>query len=147
LNAFAQHAAFSSHHHGLILIPDLPPSRGVLDILDPLPGLRQVVEHPEKWPGVVFWLKSGASAFAPLHEAYELYQQLLTAFSSRGESTEKIIEAYNARSLAKSTKTLLQLSDVHFGSQFTFQNEAYLSARLQTVVPEVDRVVITGDLF
>jgi DNA repair exonuclease SbcCD nuclease subunit len=42
---------------------------------------------------------------------------------------------------------LLHLSDVHFGNEDAANNEAYLSGHLDGILNEVDRVVITGDLF
>jgi DNA repair exonuclease SbcCD nuclease subunit len=44
-------------------------------------------------------------------------------------------------------KRLLHISDLHFGTSHALQNQTLLNAELREVVGEVDRVVITGDLF
>ena len=55
-----------------------------------------------------------------------------------------ILEKYQSQSVGKK---ILHLSDVHFGTEAALENEAYLSAHLQSISKEIGRVVITGDLF
>jgi len=42
---------------------------------------------------------------------------------------------------------LLHLSDLHFGAASVAENVIMLEAQLDKVIKDVDRVVITGDLF
>jgi hypothetical protein len=145
VKSFFGHAAVSSRHHALFLIPDFHES-GSFSILDPLPFVAEVVEHPESWPGVLFWTSRGSHAFAPLKEAYGLYQSLLDDLEGGGDSLDDILDDYRGRSRPKSKK-LLQLSDLHFGTTRATANQGYVTAHLTKVANGVDRIVITGDLF
>lgn len=146
--AFGKHAALSSRHHALVLLPHTIPEPRELSLLDPLPGLRQVIEQSLLWPGVLFWTRDDTYAFAPLSKAFALYQDLLEGLNSGDPSVaERILRDFNASAERGGEKTLLHLSDLHYGTLHATQNEAFLKASLQPVLQSVDRVVVTGDLF
>lgn len=147
LNAFAEHAAYSSKHHALFLIPDLPSPKDTLEIFDPLPMARAITKRPDLWPGMLFWTGNGSSAFASLDEAHTLYQHILEGFRHGDERVEQIIEEFNKTARESPGKRVLQLSDLHFGSIKALENQAYLSAHIKSKASSVDRIVITGDLF
>lgn len=46
LNAFAEHAAYSSKHNALFLIFDLPGPEDTLEMFDPLPSARTIAARP-----------------------------------------------------------------------------------------------------
>jgi len=149
LRAFTEHAAFSSGRKGLFLLPDLSGKNEPLAVFDPSPIAKQFISSPDKWPGMLFWLRSGEVAFAALSEAYGLYQRLLDLM--RGvrwqESAKRVISEFNSHNERKGVKRLLHLSDLHFGRKEALRNQAYLSTHLQTKLESIDRVVVTGDLF
>lgn len=147
LNAFAEHAAYSSGPHGLFLIPDYPDPANTLEIFDPLPVARKILTQPDTWPGVLFWLRSGESVFAPLKAAYALYQRMLQATNESGNRVARVLDEFVRESGSSNTKRILQLSDLHFGTSEALQNQAYLSAHLKTKLKSFERVVVTGDLF
>lgn len=144
LRSFVEYAAYSSRHHAIFLIPDFDSSNIILDVLDPFPPIALLTEQPENWPGILFWSCNGAAAFAPLQDAYRLYQDLLESFDSGAHRIDSILGSYHSH---KQSKKLLQLSDLHFGTANATENEAYVSGHLQSVARSVNRVVITGDLF
>jgi hypothetical protein len=154
LSGFVRSKAISSGGHALFLTPEFDSSEGdrsessqqMFGALDPFPGLARASEQPELWPGVLFWSKSGASAFAPHDDVGRLYEQLESPMERNDvQKIRKILEDYKPPRIR--CKTILHLSDLHFGSRYASQNHAYLSARLRSVVPSVDRIVITGDMF
>jgi hypothetical protein len=147
LTSFCEHCAYSSRHRGLFLIPDLPWPKETLEIFRPLPVARTIVTRPELWPGVLFWTKTGASAFAPLQQAYGLYQCILEAFQSGNFSADHILREFNSNQREPTSKRLLHLSDLHFGTRYALQNQAFLTLDLEPKLKSIDRVVITGDLF
>ncbi len=150
LRAFAEHAAYSSRHHGLFLIPDLPSAYEVLEIFDPSPVAKKFTARPDLWPGMLFWVRTGEVAFAALDDAYHLYQELLEVIlrsPDKGEGAAQLLKEFNAHDDASGVKRFLHLSDLHFGSSQALQNQAYLSSHLKTKLDEFQRVVVTGDLF
>jgi hypothetical protein len=147
LTAFAQHAAYSSRQHALFLIPDFSGPYDTLEIFDPLPIASAVAKRPDLWPGMLFWIRSGYSAFAALSEAPRLYQLMLDGFRDGLGKVEEIIDDFNKMRRESPNKRLLQLSDLHFGTTKALENQAYLSAHLKSELASVDRIVITGDLF
>ena len=145
-DAFITEAAYSSRGYAIYLVPD--DLRATFDVLDPFPAIALIAEEPDKWPGVLFWSRSGEAAFCSLDEARVLHAEMLEIFRSPsqplGEKVDRVIKAH--RSLSTSKK-VLHLSDLHFGTQSALENEAYLSAHLASLVPGMSRVVITGDLL
>lgn len=145
LRAFVDFAAYSSKHHAIFLSPDLEDSSQAFEVLDPFPAICLISEQPENWPGILFWSKTGATTFAKLADAYDLYNRLLKAFEE--DNSLRRIDAILDTYRTKRSKKLLHLSDLHFGNDDAVEKEAYLSGHLEPLLKETDRVVITGDLF
>jgi predicted phosphodiesterase len=144
LAAFVDHAGYSSGSHAIFLSPNLPFSNE-LDLLDPFPAMSLIAEQPETWPGILFWSRSGEACFAGLKDAYELYERLRQVFESpsHGIAIDEILRVHRSKG---QSKKLLQLSDLHFGNKDAIKNQAYVLGHLESILKEVDRVVITGDL-
>jgi len=73
--------AAASGTNALVLIPDSFEGRGDRTIIDPLPQVELLADYVEKWPGVLFWSRSGAAAFAAIDDAMGLYQRLEASFA------------------------------------------------------------------
>jgi UDP-2,3-diacylglucosamine pyrophosphatase LpxH len=142
LQAFAEHAAYASGGHALILYPEF--DSGDISLLDPFPFIAQILEQPQNWPGVVFWTKSGISTFAPLRDAVRLFAEILLVFDTDARAVGAVLEGYHQ---LQSGRRVLHLSDLHFGTDHALENEAYLTRHLDTLTDRIDRTVITGDLF
>ena len=142
LSAFARDCAFAAGHRALILIPDYD-GTATLDIIDPLPVFARITERPQDWPGMLFWSRTGSSAFCPLDDARLLFSELVRALRGDPGAVDEILREYRSR--GRSFR-LLHLSDLHFGTHWATENEALLSAELTSVTKDVSRVVITGDL-
>jgi predicted MPP superfamily phosphohydrolase len=146
LAAFVDHAAYSSRHHAIFLSPDLPFSNAAFELLDPFPAISLISEQPENWPGMLFWSRTGSACFVGLPDAFDLYERLRRTFErpSPGLEIDELLDAHRSKGRSK---RLLQLSDLHFGNADAIEKEAYVSGHLESILKDVDRVVITGDLF
>jgi predicted phosphodiesterase len=143
LRAFTNYAAIDSREYGLFLIPrGWDPSQST-ELLDPFPAIALAAQASSDWPGIVFWSRSETAIFSSLAEAKALYQELGQALSS----SEQIEQILKKRQRHARSPAILQLSDLHFGSEWSFENEPYVSTHLHSIADSVDRVVITGDLF
>jgi UDP-2,3-diacylglucosamine pyrophosphatase LpxH len=139
---FLDHAAASSKEHALVLIPH---GGGVnFAVLDPLPQVTLLADHPDKLPGLLFWSRAGAAAVVSLEEASDLYQKLLNEFKYGAKAVDSVLAGYRS---PKKSKSLLHLSDTHFGSHSARVNKERLLAYLRLQISECSRVVITGDLL
>ena len=147
LRSFGEHAAYSSRHHGLFLIPDLPRPEETLEMFNPVPMARIVATRPGLWPGIVLWTPSGTSAFVPIEQATGLLQEILDSLQGNRQDIVRILSSFTEKNRSQETKRLLHLSDLHFGNNVARENQAYLSLHLGTVLPSISRVVVTGDLF
>jgi len=146
LKAFCEYAAYSSGPHGLILIPDDFASDQGLRVLDPFPGLGLVAENPQKWPGILFWSNSGNTIFTSLRDAYAVYSELLQVGFEQ-DQLDRSLQKFRTTERYDGPATILQLSDLHFGTPEALELEPYLLTRLQSISKSIKRVVITGDLF
>jgi hypothetical protein len=147
LNAFAEHAAYSSRERALILMPDIPSDRTLVEIFDPAPVVKRMMSTPDMWPGVLFWIPTGQASFVPLEEAPKFFEDLLEATGPRTRgNAEQLLGDFNRYRGDAGVKRLLHLSDLHFGTPYALQNQAYLSSHLRTKAEQFHRVVITGDL-
>ncbi len=159
LDTFFQYAAISSdlriqkkepidpfcHNHFLFLMPELPCSTdSICEILDPFPSVAKLAEDPASWPGILFWSNTGKSAFVPLEEAPKLYEDLIDILNNEQQDVDTMLESYR---LKKTSKKIMHLSDLHFGSRDALKNRSYLTACMENILPKVDRIVITGDLL
>ena len=143
----------------LVLIPDHQGVDGNFNVIDPIPAFSVGLHAAADWPGFVFWTLNGSSAFAPLTAVDELASQLDRAAHGSGRrhrgpffegghsgDFDAVLRKWET-GRKSSSRRLLHLSDLHFGTHHANENQAFLDAELRDVVKEVDRVVITGDLF
>ncbi|MET9462451.1 metallophosphoesterase [Streptomyces canus] len=128
-------AALASKHHALVLIPSSH-SGEALDIFDPTPPIKRLATNPERWPGVLFWTRGpgGVETFTSIREAQRLFERLSGQFDHGSEALSR-------------PNRILQLSDLHFGTDEARRREAYFGTHLTQIMRDVDRVVITGDLL
>ncbi len=143
LKAFINYAAIDSGHQALFLIPSGWTASGGIRLLDPFPAVALAAEHSQEWPGMVFWSRSTVAAFARLEQAKDLYHELRRALESP-QQLDRILEDWRRRS---EKANILQLSDLHFGTEWAQEKEPYLSTHLHSISRSVAKVVITGDLF
>ena len=142
LDAFMQNGAYESKGDGLFLITDQwRPLQ--CSFLDPFPPLQQIAKHPGNMPGVVFWTED-AVACAHIKDAHGLLAEILDAAR---HSRAAISEAIRKFSLGPAEKRLLHLSDLHFGTKRATEMQAFLMSSIARESDQVDRVVVTGDLF
>jgi len=145
LTAFALNAAYSSGARALILITACESPKTPLEFLDPFPALAPLVEDLGQRPGMLFWDLKGNSLYAPLNDAHTVFGQLLQAL--RGGWHGAIEDVLERNRRVTRPKRILHLSDLHLGTIQAAENQQLLLQRLRRVVPTVDRIVITGDLF
>jgi Icc-related predicted phosphoesterase len=96
---------------------------------------------------MLFWMGTGAAAFAPIEDATRLYHRLEEAFERGVDAVGRIINAYNEAGPDEHQFRLLHLSDLHFGTDTALQRQGYLLTEVQRIKGSYDRVVITGDLI
>lgn len=146
-DAFFRHSAYRTGHNALILSPHDGMGADSLDFFDPLPPVQLIANHPENFPGVLFWLRTGESTFAPLPEAEFLFHQLAGELDSGTIGLSRIINDYNRKISGVRRSRILHLSDLHFGNRNALDKEPYLETCLLSRRGDFDRIVITGDLF
>lgn len=120
------YAAAASGTNALILIPDSF-VRDDGTVVDPMPQVELLAASVENWPGVLFWSRSGAAAFAGVDHAIDLYQRLDAGFKLGPRAIDAILEGYRP---PRQSRTLLHLSDLHFGTDHAARNLAILQDRL-----------------
>jgi 3',5'-cyclic AMP phosphodiesterase CpdA len=126
----------------------LMPSTGgaFLNVTDPFPALKQLAWMPVAPPAAVFWTTTGASVALPLSDAIAHFDKSLKSLLPNG-STKDIDDGLKALASQRQISRILHISDVHFGDQQADSRLIYLQQHLAKLVGEVDRVVISGDLF
>jgi len=138
-----------------------------VDFLDPFPPLQQLSETPVAAPFAVFWTTYGACCAIPLKKVDEFLKRdllpILAALDDyqRGLSfhsdprihqhirnpTAELEERIRKQASYSKTKKILHMSDLHFGKPEALRRRNYLIEHLQEILSDIDRVVITGDLF
>jgi predicted phosphodiesterase len=113
------------------------------EFLDPLPQAALIEKSAMEGPGVAFWTQRGTVCFVPERDVLDVAIELLSALRENPASLDKLLQ----RRMGSPARRLLHLSDLHFGSSSAATNLAMLQGELVDAVPEVQRVVITGDLF
>ncbi|MBK7392128.1 MAG: metallophosphoesterase [Chloracidobacterium sp.] len=109
-------------------------------MFDPFPAISVGLHAFDQWPGFLCWSHSGKATFIRENRIDEFLKALDSAHF------DEVLEHWSwAEASAK--KRLLHLSDLHFGTDDAIRNKRMLLAELSEVVHEVDRIVITGDLF
>jgi UDP-2,3-diacylglucosamine pyrophosphatase LpxH len=138
------YAAAASGTNALVLIPDSFEGRGDRTIIDPMPQVELLADYVDKWPGVLFWSRSGAAAFATIDDAMELYKRLEANFAVGATTIDAILSGYRP---PKRSRKLLHLSDLHFGTQTAVKHLQTLRQRVVLEKAALSRAVITGDLI
>ncbi|MDQ0909370.1 putative phosphodiesterase [Streptomyces canus] len=149
IHGWLRKAALASKHHALMLMP-IPESDSVsIDIFDPAPPIRRIAENPDCWPGVLFWTRgaNGGECFAPTRDADKLFNQLSRQFDHGSEALSTVLDKYNSAPRRTRPNRILQLSDLHFGTDEARRREAYFKTYVTQMLPEMDRIVMTGDLL
>lgn len=142
---FFREAGFSSGTNGLILLPSQPYEPGLVQFVDPFPALRVLADQPIAPPGVLFWTRLGSACALPLQDAFNfLRHDLLDALSGGLKATDNAIALQASR---RRSKRILHLSDLHIGLAEATQRRSYLKRHVRGLLPSIDRVAVTGDLF
>jgi predicted phosphodiesterase len=140
---FTSWAAIDSRQHALFLLPKEWNPEKSIELLDPFPAVALAMQSSGEWPGIVFWSRYETAVFLTLREAKDLYNGSLKYALSFPEEVDSILK----RQKRRSRLTILQLSDLHFGNESSYEKEPYVSTHLHSIADSVGRVVITGDLF
>lgn len=142
---FFMEAGISSGARGLVLLPYQRFGGDLSEFVDPFPVLRELARHPIAPPGVLFWTRLGSACALGLDDALRfLRHDLLDALAGGLRSTDEAILRQASR---QTTKRILHLSDLHIGLEEATLRRSYLKRHLRGILPTVDRVVVTGDLF
>ncbi|NGO53901.1 metallophosphoesterase family protein [Allomesorhizobium camelthorni] len=142
---FFMEAGISSGAKGLVLLPHQRFGGGLSQFVDPFPALRELARQPIAPPGVLFWTRLGSACALGLDDALRfLRHDLLDALAGGLRATDDAILRQASR---QSTKRILHLSDLHIGLEEATLRRSYLKRHLRGVLPTVDRVAVTGDLF
>lgn len=142
---FFREAGYSSGANGLVLLPSRPYGSSLAQFVDPFPALRVLADQPIAPPGVLFWTRLGSACALPLQDALRfLRHNLLDALSGGLKATDDAI-AFQASQ--RRPKRILHLSDLHIGQAEATQRRSYLKRHLKGLMPSIDRVAVTGDLF
>lgn len=142
---FFREAGFSSGANGLVLLPSQRYESGLAEFIDPFPALRVLADQPIAPPGVLFWTRLGSACALPLQEAFEfLRRELLNAVAGGLRATDDAIAFEASR---RRSKRILHLSDLHIGLAEATQRRSYLKRHVRGLLPSIDRVAVTGDLF
>jgi predicted phosphodiesterase len=142
---FFKEAGFSSGKNGLVLLPSQRYEPGLTQYVDPFPVLKALAKHPIAPPGVLFWSRLGSACALSLQDALDFLRHDLLYALSRGQRATDEAVAFQASK--RRSKRILHLSDLHIGLAETTQRRSYLKRHIKSLLPSVDRVVVTGDLF
>lgn len=117
----------------------------VTESLDTLPAFDLAVSSKESWPGLLFWTRRGsAAAFVAGRGAEEAVDSISRTLTEGTDADlDRVVKGYGS----PRKRTILHLSDLHFGTEHAAENAEYVEAELADVAKEASRVVITGDLI
>ncbi|MGC2959197.1 metallophosphoesterase family protein [Paraburkholderia graminis] len=142
---FFREAGFSSGANGLVLLPSQRYEPGLAQFVDPFPALRTLADRPIAPPCVLFWTRLGSACALSLQDAFDfLRHDLLCALSGGLRATDDAIAFQASR---QRSKRILHLSDLHIGLVEATQRRSYLKRHVRNLLPSIDRVAVTGDLF
>jgi len=110
-------------------------------IVNPTPPVLVASRELDAWPGIVFWSPTGHCALIPMSALLEVLNELREV----GDAAHD--QVLLARGSPRRSPKLLQLSDLHFGTEEAAKMQVSLFNRLDQEVKKVGRVVITGDLM
>jgi predicted phosphodiesterase len=151
------------HGELLVLIPHFREQKSNFEVLDPIPAFSVALHAASDWPGMAFWTPNGSSAFVPIRALDELVPDLHEALRGHFDhprryrrhrlpgmggfrTFDRLVKSWADR-YTPSSRRLLHLSDLHFGTRDATENQQLLDAELSEVVKSAQRVVITGDLL
>lgn len=137
---FYREAALSSN--GLILFPSKIPDRSIAQFVDPFPALQVFADQPLEPPCVVFWTRAGSACVLSLDTALNFLRDELSV-----SSADSINHAIANKASLLRPKRILHLSDLHLGSDGSSIKKTYLQSKIKSLLPNIDRVAVTGDLF
>ncbi len=142
---FFREAGYSSGANGLVLLPSKRYEPGLAQFVDPFPALRVLADQPIAPPGVLFWTRLGNACALSLQDAFDFLRlDLLNALSNGLRAVDSAIAAQASR---RRSKRVLHLSDLHIGLTEATQRRSYLKRHVRGLLPSIDRVAVTGDLF
>lgn len=142
---FFMEAGISSGRNGLVLLPNQKSGEGLSQFVDPFPALQELARQPVGPPGVLFWTKLGSACALGMNDAFRfLRHDLLDALAGGPRATDQAISRQASR---QTTKRILHLSDLHIGLEEATFRRSYLKRHLRGLLPTIDRVAVTGDLF
>ena len=150
LERFSQEAARIPGHGILVLIPDYFEPRQNVQVLDPALAATEAIKNRSAWPGAIFMLRSGEVNFLSIDEARNRVSDLAHISSKRPldqVAIKKVVTAPPGLSADKPIRRLLHLSDLHFGTSRAAETEIFVQTALKEHLSNIDRIVITGDLF
>jgi hypothetical protein len=114
-----------------------------LEVVDPLLPVQMLADIAVPYPQCVFWSRQGAACHLPTDSAKQICNALIEA-RGEPERVHQIIQRWHRPRMRAAT--ILHLSDLHYGKPEPVEQEQYLLAHLESIIPTVDRIVITGDL-
>ena len=116
-----------------------------LDFIDPFPMVTALADYPAKFPAVVFWSGLEAIALEVDNVSESLKNQMLARLHHG--SQDELHKFFREIKAHQKTKRILHISDLHFGKPEASRRRQYLKKSLQGICKDIDRVVVTGDLF
>lgn len=136
--------AIESGRKGIVLMPQDWDDH--IEVLEPFEPIRKLAETPLPLPAVLFWTPAGSACVERMDSSLldHILPKILNLLERGGRRLDEYIES---RSRKPQIKKILHMSDLHFGRAEATRRRAYLKAQLSTILHDIDRVVITGDLF
>lgn len=121
------------------------------NISDPMPPVSLASRELDAWPALVVWSRTGVSAVVSVSALPMLLKELKEIEGSVPADSDLRLVKYDHLLAAvrgrQQPAKVLQLSDLHFGTDEASQHQALLMNHLERVIRNVGRVVITGDLM
>jgi metallophosphoesterase superfamily enzyme len=107
--------------------------------------LQAFNRNPIPPPAVTFWTNLGGACVLALDAAKKFFRNELLDLLRKEPSHVDAVLRRQAEEVG--TKTLLHISDLHFGDRDADRSRRYLKSHFDLNLEHVDRVVVTGDLF
>jgi predicted phosphodiesterase len=147
-NELVKLMAERTEEKAIVLIPEYNEKRSeygnIIDAISPLPLASVLASHPERWPGLLLWTLNSDPIFVPYESCFQLITDMFSALKRGKQDIDKVISSYK---ITTSSKKILHLSDLHFGDGESISNQNRMMSHLGKILPNIDRIVITGDLF
>lgn len=134
--------ALESNFNILVLLPSTLDSSA--NIVDPFPAISSLASQALTPPLAVFWTPEQSACALSINNTKDfIYKYIASGKYSLGEINNVIkIEAQRNK-----PKKVLHLSDFHFGDPVANRRKNYFKNHIAETATDVDRVVISGDLF